>query len=88
MAGLLAHRWHHVPGPLSFPGYRRVVLRAALFCLQWRDRAGIAPDFPFKPIMGTLGQFICTTTIQRLLSAAALSGLVKRAPAVTREPAR
>jgi hypothetical protein len=67
--------------------YCRVVLRASLLCLQWRDRAGIAPDFPFKPVVGTIGQFICTTAIQRLLSAAAQSGLVDRAATVPRDPA-
>jgi hypothetical protein len=34
-----------------------VVLLAAYLCLQWRDRAGSSPDFPFKPPVGTLGQY-------------------------------
>jgi hypothetical protein len=46
---------------LPSPSYDRVVLQAASLCLQWRDRAGISPDFPFKPNMGTVGYVCCIT---------------------------
>jgi len=36
--------------PLSFPVGLRVVMLAVHLCLQWRDRAGFSPDFPFKPM--------------------------------------
>jgi hypothetical protein len=76
-------------GPLSFPGaIAEWLLRAVLLCLQWRDRAGIAPDFPLKPVVGTIGHFICTTAIQGLLSAAALFDLVKVAAVVPQDLAR
>jgi len=39
-----------LPRPLSRVDLRRTSLR-----LQWRDRTGIAPDFPFQPLRGTLG---------------------------------
>jgi hypothetical protein len=52
MAGLLAHRWQLVPTAHLPRLYRLVVLRAVLLCLQWRDRAGFAPSFPFKPRQG------------------------------------
>ena len=52
MAGLLAHRWQLVPTAHLPRLYRLVVLRAVLLCLQWRDRAGFAPSFPFKPPQG------------------------------------
>jgi hypothetical protein len=45
------------PSPVS----DRVVTLAASLCLQWRDRAGISPDFPFKPKSGTVGCLSCTT---------------------------
>ena len=32
------------------PGSGRVALRNAIPALQWRDRAGISPDFPIKPL--------------------------------------
>jgi hypothetical protein len=55
LAGLLAQRQHlrvdRYPSPAC-----RVVTLAAFLCLQWRDRAGISPDFSFKPNAGTVGQ--------------------------------
>jgi hypothetical protein len=55
LAGLLAQRQHsrvdRYPSPVS-----RVVMLAVFLCLQWRDRAGISPDFSFKPNAGTVGQ--------------------------------
>jgi hypothetical protein len=46
--------------PPSFPGIFRVVLLAAHLCLQWRDRAGISPDFPFKPMWAP---WVCSISI-------------------------
>ena len=55
LAGLLAQRQHlrvdRYPSPVD-----RVVMLAVFLCLQWRDRAGISPDFSFKPNAGTVGQ--------------------------------
>jgi hypothetical protein len=39
----------------------RVVSQAASLCLQWRDRAGICPDFPFKPSRAPQASFSCIT---------------------------
>jgi hypothetical protein len=47
--------------PTFLPRYDRVVLQVASLCLQWRDRAGIYPDFPFKPNWGTVGYLCCIT---------------------------
>jgi len=30
-------------------------------CLQWRNRAGLTPDFPVMPVMGTQGDEDVTT---------------------------
>ena len=43
-------------GRFTFPG--RVAkwrFEATFPRLQWRDRAGFAPDFPVRPIVGTRG---------------------------------
>jgi len=48
--------------PPSFPGHSTEwYVQVASLCLQWRDRAGISPDFPFKPNSGTVGYLICIT---------------------------
>jgi TonB-dependent Receptor Plug Domain len=38
-----------------------VVIEATCPHLQWRNRAGLAPDFPVMPVVGTQGDLACTT---------------------------
>ena len=38
---------------ITFPGPCRVVFDADVPRLQWRDRAGVTPDFPVRPVVGT-----------------------------------
>ena len=41
-------------GCFTFPGaWHRVAERNSALSLQWRDRAGFAPDFPVMPLVGT-----------------------------------
>lgn len=49
-AGLLAWRGNCLPDRFTFPGSKEPsgVLQTANPHLQWRDRAGISPDFPIK----------------------------------------
>jgi len=44
-------------GRFTFPGpLDRVVIEAMCPHLQWRNRAGFAPDFPVMPLAGTQGR--------------------------------
>ena len=40
----------------------RVVIEATCPHLQWRNRAGLAPDFPVMPLVGTQGRLACITS--------------------------
>src|SRR5205809_1574367 len=42
----------------------RVVVEATRPHSQWRNRAGVAPDFPVMPVVGTQGVHACTTRAQ------------------------
>jgi hypothetical protein len=46
----------------TFPGPRTEWLLEAAPLLQWRDRAGFAPDFPVTPVAGTRTDKRYTTT--------------------------
>jgi len=45
----------------SFPGMQAEWTMATHLRLQWRDRTGIAPDFPFKPLRAPWVCNCCTT---------------------------
>src|SRR3954463_4387652 len=56
--GLLASRWQRLlPGRFTFPSVALSGLRSDAPSLQWRNRAGLAPDFPVMPVVGTQGDW-------------------------------
>ena len=62
-AGFLASKRHPLPGaePPPSPASMPSGCLATHLRLQWRDRTGIAPDFPFQPLRAPWVSHSCTT---------------------------